>query len=107
MLIYIFRRLVWALMLFFVITLIAFVMFFVLPADSTNGQRNQPGSAGELQTTYNLRGSFVNQYFGFMDRVLVHADLGNSTRSQDAVTNEIDARCPSPRRSCSAGCCSA
>jgi peptide/nickel transport system permease protein len=88
-LIYIFRRLVWALMLFFVITLIAFVMFFVLPGDSTNAQRNQQGFGTDLQTTYNLRGSFVSEYFGFLDRVVVHADLGDSTRSEDAVTDEI------------------
>jgi peptide/nickel transport system permease protein len=86
---YIFRRLLWALMLFFVITLITFVMFFVLPGDSTNAQRNQQGFSNDLQTTYNLRGSFVQEYFGFLDRVIVHVDLGNSLRSQDAVTDEI------------------
>jgi peptide/nickel transport system permease protein len=88
-LIYIFRRLVWALMLFFVITLITFVMFFILPADSTSAQRNSQGFGSELQNTYNLHGSFVHEYVGFLDHVVVHADLGNSTRSTDAVTDEI------------------
>ncbi len=94
MLIYILRRLVWALMLFFVITLITFVMFFVLPGDSTNGQRNQQGFANDLQTVYHLRGSFVDEYFGFLDRVVVHADLGDSIRSRDAVTDEISDTLP-------------
>jgi peptide/nickel transport system permease protein len=88
-LIYIFRRLLWALMLFFVITLITFVMFFVLPGDSRNAQRNQQGFGADLQTVYNIRGSFVHQYFGFLDRVALHADLGDSQRSRDAVTDEI------------------
>ena len=99
MLIYIFRRLVWALMLFFVITLITFVMFFVLPGDSTNAQRNQQGFGTDLQTTYNLRGSFVSEYFGFLDRVIVHADLGDSTRSRTRSPTRSRTRCPSPRRS--------
>src|SRR3954452_21894855 len=81
-------------MLFFVITLIVFVMFFVLPGDSTNAQRNQQGFAPDLQTTYNLRGSFVHQYAGFLNRAVFHADLGDSLRSRRPVTDVIGATLP-------------
>jgi ABC-type dipeptide/oligopeptide/nickel transport system permease component len=37
------RRLAWAVLLGFVVTLLTFVMFFVLPADSRNAQRNERG----------------------------------------------------------------
>jgi peptide/nickel transport system permease protein len=86
---FVFKRLLWAVMMAFVITLITFVMFFVLPGDSTNAQRNQQGFAPDLQTTYNLRGSFVHQYLGFIDRAVLHADLGDSLRSRKPVTQVI------------------
>jgi peptide/nickel transport system permease protein len=86
---FVFKRLLWAVMMAFVITLITFVMFFVLPGDSTNAQRNQQGFASDLQTTYNLHGSFVHQYVGFLDRAVLHADLGDSLRSRKPVTQVI------------------
>jgi peptide/nickel transport system permease protein len=86
---FVFKRLLWAVMMAFVITLITFVMFFVLPGDSTNAQRNQQGFASDLQTTYNLHGSFVHEYVGFLDRAVLHADLGDSLRSRKPVTQVI------------------
>jgi peptide/nickel transport system permease protein len=88
-LIFIFRRLLWALMLGLVITLITFVMFFVLPADSRNAQRNERGFEPGLQTQFNIRGSFVHQYLQFLDHIVLRGDLGDSTRSRDAVTDVI------------------
>ena len=61
MLSFIFKRLLWALMLFFVITLITFVVFFMLPPASRNAQRNEQGFAAGLQSNYNTRGAFVHQ----------------------------------------------
>jgi peptide/nickel transport system permease protein len=88
-LVFVFRRLVWAVLLVFVVTLITFVMFFVLPADSRNAQRNERGFEPGLQTQFNIRGSFGEQYGRFVSHVFVHADLGDSTRSRDAVTDQI------------------
>ena len=88
MLLFIVRRLVWAVLLVFVVTLIVFVMFFVLPEDSRNAQRNEQGFAPGLQTQFNIRGSFGEQYGRFVTHVL-HGDLGYSTRQDDAVTDVI------------------
>src|SRR5689334_10199755 len=76
-------------MLVFVITLIVFVMFFLLPADSSNAQRNEQGFAPTLQTQFHFRGSFGEQYGQFVRRVFLHGDLGDSLRSDDAVTDVI------------------
>jgi peptide/nickel transport system permease protein len=76
-------------MLVFVVTLIVFVMFFLLPADSKNAQRNERGFEPGLQTQFNIRGSFGEQYGRFVSRVFVHGDLGDSSRSRDAVTDVI------------------
>jgi peptide/nickel transport system permease protein len=87
-LLYIVRRLLWAVMLVFVVTLIVFVMFFVLPEDSRNAQRNEQGFAPGLQTQFNIRGSFGEQYGRFVTHI-VRGDLGDSQRQRDAVTDVI------------------
>jgi peptide/nickel transport system permease protein len=88
MLSFIFRRLLWAVLLFFVITLIAYVVFFLLPPTSRNAQRNEQGFAAGLQTNYNTRGAFVSQYLQFLHHV-VRGDLGHSTRSTKPVTQVL------------------
>src|SRR4029450_2333310 len=80
-------------MLVFVVTLIVFVMFFVLPADSRNAQRNEQGFAPGLQTQFNIRGSFGEQYERFVTHIL-RGDLGDSTRRNDAVTDVIGETLP-------------
>src|SRR5215211_4165004 len=64
-------------------------MFFVLPEDSRNAQRNEQGFAPGLQTQFNIRGSFGEQYGRFLTHVFLHGDLGESTRQNDAVTDVI------------------
>jgi peptide/nickel transport system permease protein len=87
-LIFILRRLIWAVTLIFVVTLIAFLMFFVLPGDSRNAQRNEQGFAPSLQTQFNIRGSFGVEYAHFLSHI-ARGDLGDSMRSRDAVTDVI------------------
>src|SRR5262245_56096314 len=63
-------------------------MFFVLPADSRNAQRNEQGFAPGLQTQFNIRGSFGEEYGRFVTHIL-RGDLGDSQRQRDAVTDVI------------------
>jgi peptide/nickel transport system permease protein len=84
-LVYVVRRLLWAVLLVFVVTLITFVMFFVLPADSRNAQRNERGFEPGLQTQFNIRGSFPEQYGRFLTGIVLHGSLGDSTRSREPV----------------------
>jgi peptide/nickel transport system permease protein len=85
---FVIRRLAWSVMLIFVITLLVFVMFFLLPSDSRNAQRNERGFTPGLQTQFNAHGSFPHQYAEFL-RKIIRGDLGTSLRSDDAVTNVI------------------
>src|SRR3954467_1019910 len=78
MVIFIIRRLVWGVMLCFVVTLITFLMFFVLPADSRSAQRNERGFQPDLQTQFNLRGSLPEQYVRFLGQIVLHGSLGAS-----------------------------
>jgi peptide/nickel transport system permease protein len=93
MLIFIVRRLVWAVMLAFVISLLTFVMFFVLPS-SRNAQRNERGFETSMQAQFDVHGSFPEQYVRFVGHVVLHGDLGESTRGGGPVLAEIERTLP-------------
>jgi peptide/nickel transport system permease protein len=85
---FVFKRLVWAVILAWLITLICFLIFFALP-------RNQPGSnrqaivAPNLNSSYDLHSdSLPRQYVTFMQHV-VHGDLGESLRQTETVRQII------------------
>jgi len=90
---FVFKRLVWAVILAWLITLICFVIFFVLP-------RNQPGSnrqgivAPNLNAQYDLHSdSLPAQYVTFMQHV-VRGDFGESLRQPIEVRQMIHDTAP-------------
>ena len=93
MVIFILRRMVWAVMLAFVISFLTFVMFFALPS-SENAQRNERGFDTSLQAQFDVHGSFVEQYVRFVGHVVLHGDLGQSTRGGGDVVAEIKRTLP-------------
>ena len=80
------RRLAWAVVLALVLTLITFVMFFVLPEDRRPVQQGQASFVPDLQTQFHARGSLVEQYARFLERVALHGDLGESYRGKPVTT---------------------
>jgi peptide/nickel transport system permease protein len=93
MLVFVARRLAWAVLLGFVVTLITFVMFFVLPSNSSNVKRNELGFVPSLPTQFNAQGSFPEQYGRFLNGLL-HGSLGTSVRSREPVTAIIGRTLP-------------
>jgi peptide/nickel transport system permease protein len=82
-------RLVWAVLLAFVITLITFVIFFALPANAP-GSNRQGQVAPNLQTQFDLTGrSMPDQYRHFVSHVVRHGDLGDSLRQPLSVREII------------------
>ena len=85
MLAFIVGRLLWVVILAWVISVITFALFFALPP-------NQPGSnrqglvAPTLQVQYNLHNkSLPAQYAQFVSRLVGHGDLGRSIRQPISV----------------------
>src|SRR4051794_31432768 len=89
MLAFVIRRLVWGVLLCFIVTFIAFVVFFVIPGEA----RPAPGQHGlvemTLQAQFNLHGSVPAQYLGFMKHVLLHGDVGVSRLTGQPAMNMI------------------
>src|SRR3954469_7596835 len=92
MLRYLIRRLLWACMLFIVITLVTFVIFFMIPvnpAQQACGQRATPTCIKLATERLGLDEPVYIQYLKFMDRLVVHHDLGKSFVTRRSVNTLV------------------
>lgn len=93
MLLFIVRRLFWAVGLAFVITVITFLIFFVVPNDAASFRRGQGSLSRSLQSQFGLEGSLPDQYARFLGHVFT-GDFGRSTRTGDAASDVITQALP-------------
>ena len=94
MLAFIARRLLWAVLLVGLISVITFALFFALPANAP-GSNRQGQLAPNLQTQFDLQNkSMPDQYKTFVGRVVRHGDLGTSLRQPLAVREIIGQALP-------------
>jgi peptide/nickel transport system permease protein len=74
---YLIRRLAWAGLLFVVMSFVTYLIFFVIPTESSRIGRGQASETIDLRTAIPLEGSLVQEYGQFLRRV-VRGDLGES-----------------------------
>ena len=81
---FILKRLAWSVMLVFLVTLITFLVFFVIPPNE-RGSRRVAFVTPNLQTQYNQQDkSLPRQYYVFVNHI-AHGDLGTSYRYDKPV----------------------
>jgi peptide/nickel transport system permease protein len=88
---YMIKRLVWAAVLFLVVTLYTYVLFFMIgPVSLHVGARGagESGEASNLADTVGVQGSFFEAYGRFLTKV-VQGDLGESFYSRREVSEII------------------
>jgi peptide/nickel transport system permease protein len=89
---YFIRRLLWACVLFVAVTLITFVIFFVIPTDPARqvcGQRATPTCIERARHFLGLDKPMLVQYGGFLDRLVIHQSLGRSFTNRQDVTQQV------------------
>jgi peptide/nickel transport system permease protein len=90
-LLYLGRRLVWAVLLAFVVMLITFVVFFVMPTKLYSPQSER---GFDVHAQFDAQGAFPVQFLHFLRHVVLHGDLGQSTAAGIPVTDVIRQRLP-------------
>jgi peptide/nickel transport system permease protein len=92
---YLVRRLGWAAVSFFAVTLYTYVLFFVLPSSNLGQRRgfSTVQGTGLRETVVGGEGSFVGQYSTFVVNV-VQLDLGYSRRTREPVIDVIARAAP-------------
>jgi len=89
---YLIRRLLWACLLFLVITIVTYVIFFIIPVNPAKqacGQRATPVCINNVRKTLRLDQPIYIQYVHFLGRMVLHADLGRSYVTRQPVRTTV------------------
>jgi peptide/nickel transport system permease protein len=78
---YLARRLLWAIVLMFAVTLVTYVIFFMVPANPARqaaGQAATPERVAEVEERLGLNDPVYVQYGKFMKELVLERSLGHS-----------------------------
>lgn len=95
---YIIRRLLWVIVLLFLVSLVTFVVFYLLPsADAAQlraGRQPNPALVAQIRHNLGLDQAWYVQYFRYMKALVLHFDFGYSYQSNVSVRTLIFDRLP-------------
>jgi peptide/nickel transport system permease protein len=95
---YLIRRILWAMLLFVIITFVTFVIFFMGPNDPARaqcgGDQAQPACLKLVTQKYGLDRPLYIQYGKFFDRLVIHQSLGTSYATGQSINQAIGKAAP-------------
>ena len=94
---YIVRRLLWAVLLFIAVTMITYIIFFVIPADPAvlaAGRSARPADVARARHYLGLDHSVPYQYGLFLKRLVVDRSLGRSFVNRRQVNSMVGEAAP-------------
>ncbi|MGI8903736.1 MAG: ABC transporter permease [Solirubrobacteraceae bacterium] len=95
---YIIRRLLWVIVLLFMVSLVTFIVFYLLPsADAAQlraGRQPNPALVAQIRHNLGLDLPWYTQYFRYMKALVLHFDFGYSYQSNVSVRTLIFDRLP-------------
>jgi peptide/nickel transport system permease protein len=98
MLSYIIRRLLWVVLLLFVVSALTFVIFYLLPsadpAQLRAGRQPNPQLVEQIRHNLGLDKPWYEQYLHYMGRVIFHFDFGYSFQNTISVKEQLLQRLP-------------
>ena len=95
---YIIRRLLWVVLLLFLVSLLTFVIFYVFPSADPAvlraGHQPSPELIAAIRKKFGLDQPFYVQYYNYMKALILHFDFGYSYQNDIAVRTQIFQRLP-------------
>jgi peptide/nickel transport system permease protein len=95
---YLVRRILWAMFLFLVITFVTFVIFFMAPNDPARAMCGGDQASRQCLKTatekLGLDKPVLVQYIKYLDRLVVHQDLGTSYATGQSINQKIKMAAP-------------
>src|SRR5215210_7651963 len=93
MLRFIIRRLLWVLVLLFVVSLLTFVIFYLFPtadpAQLRAGRQPNPALVEQIRHNLGLDKPWYEQYYRYMRDLVLHFDLGRSYHTNAEVRQQL------------------
>ena len=95
---YIIRRLLWVVVLLFLVSFLTFIIFFTLPsadpAQLRAGRQPNPELVQQIRENLGLSDPWYEQYYNYMKDLVLHFDLGYSYQNNYSVKDQIFDRLP-------------
>jgi peptide/nickel transport system permease protein len=94
---YVIRRLLWAVVLFIAVTVVTYIIFFIIPADPARAVAGKNPTPEMIQRARHYLGidkPVYQQYLRFLDRLVIHQDLGRSFANRESVNSEVAKAAP-------------
>ncbi len=94
---YLIRRILWAVVLFFAVTIVTYIIFFVIPADPARafaGKNPRPEQIIRARHYLGIDKPVPVQYARFVWRLTYHHSLGRSFANREPVNNLVLAAAP-------------
>jgi peptide/nickel transport system permease protein len=94
---YLVRRLLWAGVLFIAVTMVSYIIFFLVPAEPARlicGAQCPPDQVARVRKEVGLDRPVYQQYGDFLKNLVVHQSLGRSYASRQPVTEIIKDAAP-------------
>jgi peptide/nickel transport system permease protein len=94
---YLVRRILWAVVLFVAVTMVSFVIFFIVPVEPARliaGPQAPPEAVERAKKAYHLDDPVWKQYLRFMKTLVVDGSLGKSLATRQQVNDVVKAAAP-------------
>ncbi len=94
---YLVRRILWAVVLFIAVTMVSFVIFFIVPVEPARliaGPQAPPEAVERAKKAYHLDDPVWKQYLRFMKTLVVDGSLGKSLATRQEVNDVVRAAAP-------------
>jgi peptide/nickel transport system permease protein len=95
---YIIRRLLWVILLLFLVSLLTFIIFYLFPSADPAvlraGHQPSPQLVASIRKQFGLDKPFYVQYFNYMKALILHFNFGYSYQNNIAVRTQIFQRLP-------------
>jgi peptide/nickel transport system permease protein len=89
---YLIRRVLWAILLFFAVTIVSYILFFIIPADPARlvaGKGARPSDVARAAKFIGTDKPIYEQYYIFVKRLIVHQNLGRSFYNRESVNTIV------------------
>ena len=94
---YLIRRLLWAAMLFLAVTVVTYVIFFIIPANPAALVAGKSATLADIQRAEHFLGTdrpVYIQYAKFLNRLVIHQSLGTSFATRQSVNTIVGRAAP-------------